>query len=165
MVRADEDTEEYAATEEYEEDTEEYVKEYTRIDYEKQKVARLASGRRHEQAVVVLGGVRVMDASSRGMKRSASSEVYFNEDVDVPRCVPPVLVDQKSSRRQQGCASTDEDIVPDVITAEPACAATCLGNLPQQPAFVPSEWPEGESLLGPIIPSSRMNCRPCVNRE
>ena len=31
MVRADEDTEEYAATEEYEEDTEEYVKEYTRI--------------------------------------------------------------------------------------------------------------------------------------
>ncbi len=133
MVRADEDTEEYAATEKYEEDTEEYVKEYTRIDYEeKQKVARLASGRRHEQAIVVLG-VRVDASSSRGMKRSASSEVYFNEDVDVPRCVPPVLVDQKRSRRQQGCASTDEEIVP-VVTAEPACAATCLSSLPQQPA-------------------------------
>ena len=152
MVRADEDTEEYAATEEYEEDTEEYVKEYTQMEYEKQQVVSLASGRRH-----VLGGVRV-DAS-RGMKRP-SSEVYVNEDVDV-RCVAPALVDQKR-RRQEGCASSDEDIVPVIlITAEPAAA--CLRNSPQQLAFVPSDWSDGESHLGPIIPSSRMNCRPCVH--
>ena len=41
----DEDTVEYVTTEEYEEDTEDYVKEYTRMDYEKQKVVNLASGR------------------------------------------------------------------------------------------------------------------------
>ncbi len=141
MPRADEDTEEYAATEEYEEETEEYVKEYTRMDYEKTKVVSLASGRRHEQAIVVLG-VRV--EASRAMKRS-SSEVYINEDVDV-RCVPPALVEQKRSR-QQGCASSDEE-----------------RHLPQQLAFVTCDGPEGESLSGPIIPSSRTNCLPCIRK-
>ncbi len=95
MVRADEDTEEYAATEEYEEETEEYVK-------------------------VV-----------RAMKRS-SSEVYANK----AKC-----------SRQQGCASSDED-----------------RHLPQQLAFVPCDGPEGGSLLGPSISSSRTNCRPCIRK-
>ena len=81
MMRADEDTEEY------EENTEEYVNEYTRMeDYEKEKV-RVDAG--------------------RGMKRSRS-EVYVNEDVDV-RCIPPALVEQKRSR-QQMCASSEEQL-------------------------------------------------------
>ena len=152
MGRGDADTEEYAATEEYEEDTEEDVKEYsTRMEYETQKVVSLASGR-HEQASVSLGGA---GASSRGMKRS-NSEVTVNEDVDV-RCVPPAHADPKRSK--QGCASSDEEIVHGIT--EPACAAACLHDLPQQLAF-PSDWPEGEYLSAPIFPSFSTYCRPCI---
>ena len=84
-VHADEDTEEYVATEEYEEDTEDYVKEYTLVarDYENQKVVNLAP---------------------RGIKRSTSA-MYVNQDVDVGGVLSPNL-DLK--RRKQGYASSEE---------------------------------------------------------
>jgi hypothetical protein len=58
MSVQDEDTEEYVATGIYEEDTEEDVKEYQGMDYEKQAVASSS----HELAILEFG------VDVRGMK-------------------------------------------------------------------------------------------------
>jgi hypothetical protein len=136
-VHADEDTLEYVATEEYDEDTEDYVKENTLVDYENQKVVNIASSR-HVPAIQKLGGV------ARGIKRS-TSVMYANQDVNVGD-VPPAHLDL--NRNKQGCASSEE-IAP--------------GTPPGDRVHtLPSDWPEGESLLVPVFPSSFTNCRPCI---
>ena len=188
----DEDTVEYVTTEEYEEDTEDYVKEYTRMDYEKQKVVNLASGR-YVPVIPKLGG------GARGMKRP-TSEIY-NQDIDVGG-VPRAHVNQK--RYKQGCTSaedytlmgTEKQKVASLASGrhEPVileCGVDARGlkrsssdiyviegvdvgcdpparHVDQkrsnlpQQHTFPSDWPEGESLSVPISPSSRANCRPCI---
>ena len=121
-VHADEDTLEYVATEEYDEDTEDYVKENTLVDYENQKVVNIAS----RPAIQKLGGV------ASGIQALHVCDVCHLE----------------LNRNKQGCASSEE-IAP--------------GTPPGDRVHtLPSDWPEGESLLVPVFPSSLTNCRPCI---